>query len=51
MRTLTNAFVFLVALLSVEGIYIFREKSFGGLQKGFSAAFGRERLLPPRRRP
>jgi hypothetical protein len=41
--------VFLFALLSVEGIYIFREKSFGGLQKGFAATFGRERLVTAKR--
>ena len=49
MRTVTNTLMFLVALLTVVGIYVLREQSAGGLQRTFGALLGNQR--PVARRP
>jgi hypothetical protein len=42
MRALTNTMLFLVAILAVIGLYVFRQQSFASLQK-FGVGLGRER--------
>ena len=42
MRALTNTMLFLVAILAVVGLYVFRQQSFASLQK-LGAGLGRER--------
>src|SRR5438874_2460302 len=43
MRTVTNALMFFVALLTVVGIYVLREQSLGGLHRTFGALLGNQR--------
>ena len=42
MRALTNSMLFLVAILAVVGLYVFRQQSFASLQK-LGVGLGRER--------
>jgi hypothetical protein len=51
MRTVTNTLMFLVALLTVVGIYVLREQSAGGLQRTFGALLGNQRAVARRRPP
>ena len=51
MRLLTNSILFLIALLAVVGLYVFRQESFSGLQKTLAAALGRDRPLAAKRNP
>ena len=44
MRSVTNAILLLVALLSVLGIYVLREHPYRGSQKRFAQQFGSETL-------
>jgi hypothetical protein len=44
MRSVTNAILLLVALLSILGIYVLREHSYRGSQKRFAQQFGSETL-------
>jgi len=48
MRTVTNVLMFLVALLTVVGIYVLREQSLGGLKRSFGALLGNQRPLAKR---
>ena len=43
MRALTNGMLFLVAILAVVGLYVFRQQSFASLQK-LGVGLGRERV-------
>ena len=43
MRTVTNSLMFLVALLTIVGIYLFREQSLGGLHSTFGALLGNQK--------
>ena len=43
MRTVTNFLMFLVALLTVGGIYLLREQSSGGLHRAFGSLLGNQR--------
>jgi hypothetical protein len=49
MRTVTSVLMFLVALLTVVGIYVLREQSLGGLHRTFGALLGNQR--PVARQP
>ena len=40
MRALTNIMLFLVAILAVVGLYLFRQQALTGLQQKFGAALG-----------
>jgi len=44
MRALTNIMLFLVAILAVIGLYVFRQQSFANLQQKFGV--GRARAVP-----
>jgi hypothetical protein len=43
MRTVTNTLMFLVALLTIVGIYLFREQSVGSLHSTFGALLGNQK--------
>jgi hypothetical protein len=51
MRALTNVMLFLVAILAVIGLYLFRQQSFASLQQKFGGALGRQRAQVARRIP
>jgi hypothetical protein len=51
MRVLTNSMLFLVAILAIVGLYVFRQQSFIGLQKKFGVVLGRERPYDARQIP
>ena len=48
MRTVTNSLMFLVALLTIVGIYVFREQSLGGLHSTFDTLLGKQRSVVKR---
>ncbi len=51
MRALTNGMLFLVAILAIVGIYLFRQQSFGSLQRQFGGRLGREKAHVARHIP
>ena len=51
MRSVTNAILFLVALLAVVSLYVFRQESFVGLRNTLTAALNRERPVAAKRLP
>jgi hypothetical protein len=60
MRLVTNIILFLAALLTVVGLYVFRQQTFGGFQKQFGAMFGQQQTtvakkavvpIPPKPKP
>ena len=51
MRTLTNIMLFLVAILAVVGLYLFRQQALTGLEQKFSAALGGGRTHLARQPP
>ena len=49
MRNVTNALMFVVALLIVVGMFVLREQSFKGLQRSFGGFMAKERPLVAKR--
>jgi len=49
MRSITNALMFVVALLIVVGMFVLREQSFKGLQRSFGGFMAKERPMVAKR--
>ena len=51
MRSVMNALLFLVALLAVVSLYVFRQESFSGLRNTLTGALNRERPVAAKKNP
>ena len=51
MRLVTNIILVLAAGLTVIGLYVFRQQTFGGFQKQFGSMFGKEQVTVAKKAP